>query len=234
MNFFNIFFKLFIKKNKKADNIFFKNSTTKHSMTSSCTLKLSTETEKKKAEINEKLKVLIKKYINNPEKLLQFMQLKGMKVYKFRNANKLLSKIGEEEGFLTPLKGMKAFILNLIIGILFEEKIKIGFSTKEMFIFNIDNTEIYTIARALHKYYGYKKDLPGFDYKSQEIFKRIYNNSKTQTSPIDKCTIKDIYACKEALARDLESINFTIELSVEYERSKKALNKIIKENSASI
>lgn len=233
MDFFNKFFKSFIKNNKKIENVFFKNSTTKHSMTSSCTLKLSTETEKKKAEINEKLKTLIKKYINNPEKLLQFMQLKGMKVYKFRDASKILSKIGEEEGFLTPLKGVKALVLNLVIGILFEGKIKINFSTKEMFIFNIDNTEIYTIARALHKYYGYKKDLPGFDYKSQEIFKKLYNN-KNQTNTLDKCTVRDIYACKEALARDLESINFTIELSVEYERSKKALNKLINENSANI
>jgi len=220
------------KKNNK--DIFFKNSTSKHAMTSSCTLKLSTETEKQKKLINEELKNLIKKYINTPEKLIQYMQLKGMKVYKFRNASKILEKLGEEEGFLTPLKGIKALILNLVTGILFENKIKICFSTKEMFIFNIDNTEIYTLARALHKYYGYKKNLPGFDYKSQEVFKKVYNNSKNHSSPFDKCSIKQMYACKEAIARDLESINFTIELSVEYERSQKALCKIKDTNSANI
>lgn len=221
-------------KNHNKDNVFFKSSTTKHSMTASCTLKLSTETEKNKKEINENLKKIIKKYINSPEKLMQYMQLKGMKVYKFRNASKILSRIGEEEGFLTPLKGYKALILNLIIGILFEKKLNISFYTKEMFIFNVDFVEIYTIARALHKYYGFKKDLPGFDYKSQETFKKVYNKSLNNTSPLSNCSIKEMYACKEALARDLESINFTIELSAEYERSKKMLEKIKKENSANI
>lgn len=234
MSIFRNIKKLIIKAKKNNQSVFFKNSTTKHSMNSCCTLKLSTETEKTKKYINEKLKNLIKKYMNTPEKLIQYMQLQGLKVYKFRNANKLLTKLGEEEGFLTPLKGVKAVILNFIIGILFENKIKINFSTQEMFIFNIDNTEIYTIARALHKYHGYKENLPGFDYKSQEVFKKVYNNSKNQSSPFAKCTIQQMYACKEAIARDLESINFTIELSVEYERSKKALNKIKETNSASI
>ena len=43
-----------------------------------------------------------------------------------------------------------------------------------------------------------------------------------------------MYACKEAIARDLEAIKFTIELSVEYERSKKALNKLKETNSTKI
>ena len=55
--------KYFVRKNKGNNSIYFKNSTTKHSMTASCTLKLSTETEKNKKEINENLKQLIKKYI---------------------------------------------------------------------------------------------------------------------------------------------------------------------------
>ena len=234
MRFFYNILKILIKNKKHSESVFFKSSTTKCSINSSCTLNFSSETEKKKTEINNKLKPIIKKYINHPEKLLQYMQLEGMKVYKFDNAAKILEKLGEEEGFLTPLKGFKAFILNLIIGFSFEGKLKISFTTKEMFIFNIDNTEIYTIARALHKYYGYKENLPGFDYKSQEIFKKVYNSRKSQTSPLDKCTIKDIYSCKEALARDLESINFTIDLSVEYERSKKALDKLVNENSTSV
>lgn len=224
----------FFKKNKQAtQSIYFKNSTTKFSMNSSCTLKFSTETEKKKKEINEKLKLLIKKHINSPEKLMQYMQLKGLKVYKFRNADKILKKFGEEEGFITPLKGVKALCLNLIIGLLYESKLKFGITTKEMFIFNIDSTEIYTIARALHKYYGYKHKLPGFDYQSQEIFKKVYGN-KNKGTILNTSSIRDLYACKEALARDLESINFTIELSVEYENSKKALEKIKQTDSASI
>ncbi len=214
-----------IKKENKVQGIGCTLSTTKHYMSSNYTLKFSAETEKKKKEINENLKKLIKKYIDTPEKLIQYMKLKGMNVYKIKHADKLLAKIGEEEGFLTPLKGFKALILNFITSIYFEGKPKISFSTKEMFIFNIGQTEIYTIARALHKYYGYKNNLPGFDYKSQTIFKKVYGNIHSgQSLPLANCSaLKDLYACKEALARDLESINFTIELSVEYERARKAL-----------
>ena len=220
-------------KNKK--NVFFKSSTTKHLMNSYCTLQFSAETEKKKKEINERLKVLVKKYINTPEKLIQYMKLKGYTVYKFRGADKLLAQFGEEEGFLTPLKGYKALVLNFIIGVLFEQKIKIKFKTEEMFIFNVGATEIYTIARALHKHQGYTNNLPGFDYKSQETFKKVYKISKLQNvSPFATCSINDMYACKEAIARDLEAIKFTIELSVEYERSKKALNKLKETNSTKI
>ena len=236
----NIIHKQFVKivlwqRNKnKAGKIFFKSSTTKHSMKSSCSLKISAETEKKKNEINEELRNIVKKYINTPENLIQYIQTQGIKVYKFKNADKILALLGEEEGFLTPLKGLKAIFLNMILKIKAGKIHGFGFSTEEMFIFNLNNTEIYTIARALHKYYGYKNNLPGYDYKSQEIFKKVYKKSKNHTSPFFGCTINDMYACKEAIARDLESINFTIALSVEYERSKKALEKISKNKSTNI
>ena len=235
MTFFNnIKDKIFNKSKKNMEVCNF--STTKHVMGANYTLNFSTETEKKKKEINEKLKVTVLKYINTPEKLLQLMELKGLKVYKIRQADKIFEKLGEEEGFLTPLKGYKALAINFIIGILYEGKIKIGFSTKEMFIFKAGETEIYTIARALHKYYGYKHNLPGFDYKSQEIFKRVYKRIHShQSSPFANCnSIKDMYACKEAIARDLESINFTIQLSVENECAKKALVKLQSTKSANI
>lgn len=219
-----IFGKLFKKKKDIINS--YNIATTKHSIGVGCTLKFSSETEKKKREINDYLKNLISKYINTPEKLLRYMELKGLKVYRIRKASNLLAKIREEEGFLTPLKGFKAFIINIIIGLAFEEKFKISFSTKEMFIFNTENVEIYTVARALHKYYGFKNNLPGFDYKSQELFKNLYANSKkSTTNPIGNMnSLKDIFSCKEALARDLESINFTIQLSIEHERAKKALD----------
>ena len=216
-------------------SVYCKNSTTKHSMTASCTLKLSAQTELKKKEINEKLKNIMKKYIDSPEKLIQYLQLKGNKVYRIKNANKILSKFGEEEGFLTPLKGKKAFVLNLILGILCDGRLNISFETTPMFIFDSGKTEIYTIARALYKHQGYKNNLPGYDYKSQEIFKKVYQkNNANCSSPFENCTIKEMFSCKEAIARDLESINFTVSLALEYQQSKKALAKIIETNSAKV
>lgn len=224
---------MFLQKKHAEKNIYFKNSTTKRIVTSCCDVNFTKETEKKRKEIEEDLKVIVKKYINEPEKLIQYIKMQGVNVYKVNNAEKILKKIGEEEGFITPLKGLKALFLNSIINFLTENKTSLKLSTNEMFIFNTNKTEIYTIARALYKYFGYKNNMPGYDYKTQEIFKKVYNRKSRQRF-FSTCSINDMYACKEAIARDLESINFTINLSVEYDGSKNALKKIKETNSANI
>ncbi|MCD7879285.1 MAG: hypothetical protein LUG16_05055 [Candidatus Gastranaerophilales bacterium] len=232
---FQKYIKKFVHKKRNNENsLSYGSPTTKYAMNSCCNIKLSSLTEKKKNEINEKLYVIVKKYINYPEKLIQYIRLSGANVYKVKNAEKYLSNIGEEEGFITPLKGFKALYINLLLYVFAGVNLKAIFSTNEMFIFNEGCTEIYTIARAFHKYYGFKYNLPGYDYKSQEIFKKVYGNNKRKSSILNSCSIKDIYACKEAIARDLESINFTIHLSEEYEGSKKALKKIKENNSANV
>ena len=65
---------------------------------------------------------------------------------------------------------------------------------------------------------------------------KVYGNLHSGHSlPLANCSsLKDLYACKEALARDLESINFTIELSVEYERARKAMGILNSTKSANI
>lgn len=227
MSIFNKIKKLIKQNNKIQSLVSFNNSTTKHAVNSSCTLELSTKTNEIKKELYQEVKNKIKKYINTPEKLLQYLQLKGVKVYRIKNAEEVLSKIGEEEGFITPQRGMNAITLNFIV------KKQIGFTTKEMMIFDLDKIEIYAVARALYKYYGFKRKLPGYDYKSQEIFKKIYSKRKNSQDAFANCSIKEIFACKEALARDMESINFTVELSNEYQNARAALKKL-KENGTNI
>lgn len=223
-----------MKQAKNNNLVVFSGSTSKHAMNANCTLSLTSKTEDKKKEINAKVKTLVNKHMDNPEQLLRHLILKGLTVYKLPKAEKILAKLGEEEGFLTPLKGFKALYLNFIIGLVLYKKPIFKFTTKEMFIFDKGSTEIYTIARAIHKYYGFKNNLPGYDYNTQEKFKKVYRLSKNSNYNFSDCTIKDFYACKEALSRDLESINFSIELSVEYERSKKALNKLKETNCTTV
>ncbi len=212
----------------------YKNSTTTRTMNSSATLTFSTKTEEKKKTLEEFMDNLLKDYMDSPEKLLKYMKKEGMKVYKMKQADKILDRIGEQEGFLTPLKGLKALILNFILGIMVEKKLIISFNTSEMFIFNDTETEIYTLSRALYKYYGYKNNLPGYDYKSQEIYKKIYKKDPNQKGLFNKFSLKDMYACKDAMARNLEAINYTVNLAERYEGSKKALQKIKDDNSANI
>lgn len=228
------FFKKFIetansllqkKKQSFSGSVSYKNSTTKHAMNSSCTMKLSSQTDKIKEEIDLKVSDVVKKYFHTPEKLVQYMKTQGIKIYRINKAEKILSFFGEEEGFITPLKGTKAILLNILVSALCGEKFSFDIKSKEMMIFDVNNTEIYTIARAFYKYTGYKNNLPGYDYKSQSTFKRLYSK-RHHSSPFTGCGIEDMYACKEAIARDMESINFTINLSSEYENAKKAAKKI--------
>ncbi len=221
------------KKSKKIDSVSYKNSTNKYSMNSSCTMALTSATEEKKQKVYDEVKKIVVDYFNTPEKLILYMKARGCIVYRIRNAEKILSYISEEEGFISPLKGYKALFLNLIISICCSKNFNLSLSTKEMVIFDDKNTEIYTVARAFFKYKGFKYNLPGYDYNSQETFKRVYGQ-RNQSSPFAACSIKDMYACKDALARDMESINFTLELSKEYEMAKKAALKVTTEDGANI
>lgn len=223
-----------ITSKKETNKNCFSFSTTKRAVNADCSLKLSLKTEEQKAEINTYLKNIIKKYSDKPDKLLQFARMKGIAIHKIPNAEKLLLYINEKEGFITPLKGFNALYLNFITEFFTSKKIKFSFQTKEMIILNYGKTDIFVLIRALHKYYGYKKRLPGFDDKSQKIYKKLYNSPKNLDDNLNNCTLKDMYACKEALARDLESINFTIKLSDEYANAKKAMQKLVETNSIKV
>ncbi len=225
------------KKNNYVDSqVIYKNAASKYSITAECTMELSGQTEEKKKEINDYLNKLIKKYIETPEKLIQYMRLKGSKIYEINNADNILALFNEEEGFITPQKGLKAIFLTFLLSTLGEGRAKVNYSMPEIFVFNKKNTEIYTIARALHKYYGFINNFPGFDSKSQAIFKKIYGkkNLKNTNERLNNLPLKDVIACRSALARDLDSINFTLKLSLEYEQSKKALKKLITDKNANI
>lgn len=223
------FFCKFVKKETTYGNVMKNNK-----MTNCCTLNLTAETEKKKTAINEKVKKLVLKYINNPKKLVQYMKFNGLAVYNIKNAEKFLKYVNEEEGFIIPSNKIEAFALNFMTGLLAEKKLKISFNSSPMFIFDEKNAEIYTIARALHKYFGFKSKLPGFDIKSQNLFKKVYNSRRKTSSPFSKSSLAEMYACKEAIQRDLESINFSIKLSEETEGAKHALKKIKETSSAKV
>ena len=89
-------------------------------------LTLNNEIETKKTQINNTLKEIISKNQNNPEKLLDFIKESGTDVYRINNANIFLKCIGEEEGFIPPLKGLNAFLLNILINFIVHKKILIS------------------------------------------------------------------------------------------------------------
>ena len=158
---------LFRKNKYVTEKVVYGNSTGKYSITRGCTVEISSKSEAKRKEIENQLKPLVKKYVENPQKLLQYLKFKGVKIYQINNAGKILSFFGEEEGFISKQTGIKSCILGIVLSIITEKKFNIAFSNSEILIFDSKSCDNYIIARAIHKYYSSKNNLPGYDKKSQ-------------------------------------------------------------------
>ncbi len=224
--------KFYKAKYQNHSNMAFTTSTTKTAMNGACTLKLNSKTEENKRKVDLGAKELIKRNIKTPEKLLEFVQTKGTKVYKTAKADTILRIIGEEEGFITPQEGIKALYLNFLIGILVENKLNISLKTKEMFLLRDLPVDIYIMSHQFHKWYGFKMKLPGYDFETQKKFKKLYKT--LDDTEIKQCSLGEVISLKEAVARNVESIDFVVSLAREYEGSKKSLEKIKTKAGASV
>ncbi len=165
------------------------------------------EFEKMRAALNEQVKEIIQPNIQTPEKLLEYVEIKGTEVYKISNADKALDRICETEGFITPIKGWRALYLNFIL------KRKLGFQTPEMFVLRNAPLNAYVLAHQFYKWYAYKMALPGYDDATQEKFKKIWMFA--QEKNIAKLSYNDLASLKEAIERDIEAVDFVIKLAKE-------------------
>ena len=78
------------------------NTTTKTHINASETMTLSSQTEKILESMDAEVKNIVKACLTDPAKLLTFVEEHGTPVYKIAHADKLLAKINEEEGYITP------------------------------------------------------------------------------------------------------------------------------------
>lgn len=205
-------------------------STTKTHINASETMVLSTETKKTLESLDEEVKNIVKTCSFDPELLLKFIEQQGTSVYRFCYADKLLAKIKEEEGFIVPLKGFKAFYLNFITNFFTKKKFCFSFKTNEMFVLKDGEANIYYLLHHFHKWYGFKKNLPGYDEKSQKLFKENFRNMQNTK----ELTVDEILSLKEAIARDSQAADFVIQLAKESSGAKIALKKIKNEGGAEI
>lgn len=208
------------------------NSTTKTHITASSTMHLTTETEKNKEEADFCIKNIIMQNLETPEKLLDYVNERGTGVYKFSLADKILGCIKEEEGFITPLKGFKAFYLNIMLGIFSKKPLTFSCKTPAMFVLRNLPVNIYYMMHQFHKWYGFSVNLPGYDPQTQEDFKNAFSDLKN--GDFGDMSVGEIIAMKEAIARDAEAIDFVIKLAKEQSGSKKVLDKIKNDGSANI
>lgn len=193
------------------------NSKMKVSVNQAASLHLNTVSDEDKKKVEKIAEKIIKKYFGDIPRTIKLLEKRGIKVYRTRFAVKLLGNINEKQGFLTPLKGYKAFYLNFWIGLLCDKKFVFSTKTNEMFVFTTKDIDNFYLASQVYRFVAFKKNLAGFEYEIQEKFKKIYKNPNVKN--FNSLTAGDIFALKEAIARDVEAVDFATNLYSETEFS---------------
>ena len=180
------------------------NKTSKTIISGSEHMTLTSQTEKNIDLVRKNVEDILKNCESQPAKLLNYIEAAGTKVLKLNHADKILQVIGEEEGLICELRGLKALYLNL--------SINMGFSLKSKPIFIMREGAIDPLFMIHHfyKWYALKMDLPGFDYKSQQNFKKYLKNINHKD--ITTLSVDDILQLQEAINRDQEATRFCLEL----------------------
>ncbi len=195
-------------KNKTSKTIF---SATEH-------MTLTSETEKNKELVKKNVEDIVKSCGGRPDKLLDYITAAGTQVYKINNADKILKVIGEDEGLITELRGLKALYLNLFTNTSF------SFRTKPVFVINDKEIEPLYILHQFYKWYALKLNLPGFDYKTQQNFKKYIK--RVNDKSLNRLSMEDTLALTEAVARDQEATDFALSFAKQTEGAKKVHQKM--------
>lgn len=202
------------------------NKTSKTFLSSNVTVTLTAETEKNKEIVLKSVSEIAADVKNNPYMLLEYIKAHNTKVVKIPNADKILAFIHEDEGLVCELKGLEALYINILTDSGF------SFKSKAMFILRDGEIEPYYMLHQFYKWFAYYRELPGFDYRSQKLFKKYLNSD--DTSGLENLTLDEITGLKEAINRDNEAIDFTVNYAKSIDGSKNVLNKIKDEGSAGI
>lgn len=219
LNFLLFLQNLFKKKNKSN---FFTDSSIKSSVNSAAIVELNSKYETTKKEVEQIATKIVKKYFGDIDKTVNILEKRGIRVYRTKFAVDILKNINEKQGFLTPLRGFKAFYLNFLISLIFDKKLSFAAKTPSMFVFTAAPIDKYFLASQVYRFVAFKKKLPGFEYSVQEKFKKIYKNPNMKN--FNNLTAGDIFALKEAIARDVESVDFAMKLNAETELLQKIDN----------
>ncbi|MBR1942685.1 hypothetical protein IJ843_03000 [bacterium] len=208
----------FARRKRRKARTSFTNSTSKTVLNNGCSLNLTVKTEENKAKLENNVAAILKSFENMPEKMLIYIERNGTPVIRHPKAGKILDIIREEQGYIRELKGLKAFLLNLM---LFR---KIGFKTQAMFLMDEGQLDQYAMIHQFYKWYAMKIGMPGFDANAQENFRKYIDENSYLN--MDNLDVDDIIALKEAIARDVDAITFVENIAKQNEGSQKAMKKL--------
>lgn len=194
------------------------NKTSKTVLSENVTMTFTSETEKNKELVLKSVTEIVSGAKGNPALLLEYIKAHNTRVVRIKQADKILRLIKEEEGLICELKGMEALYINLLTDGGFY------FRTKPIFIIKDGDIEPYGIIRGFYKWFSFFQGLPGFDYKSQKLFKKYLHLPDSVS--FDNLSLDEMTGLKEAIARDREATDFTINFANSIDGSKNVLNKI--------
>ncbi len=207
--------------------------TSKRIITSNDSLLIDSKEISIKDEINAEAKTILKEAIDKPEILVNFIKSKGGRVIKSKYMKFILFLVGEQTGFLPPLKGFKAFSLNILLNILTPAKLRLKLTTPALFALDDKPVNIYLLSHQFHLWLSYVNELPGFDHQTRNNFKTIWD-SNVDSIEIKNLSIEEILSLKDAIARDTEALKFVKEMTREFVGQKQSLQKIKQGGSANI
>lgn len=213
------------KRLQKYSKNSYTNKTSKRIIGSAADVTLSAETNNIINEVKNNVTSIVKKTNCNPDELLKYIEAAKTPVYKINNADKLLANINEEEGLICEKEGLQALYLSIITGR------AISFTTPAMFVLRNGDIDKYYMLHNFYRWYSLKSDLPGFEYKSQKLFKLYLSNPDIV---LKRLSMSDILSVKEAIARDQEASSFVIDYTKQQEGSKNVIDKIKNDGGANI
>ncbi|OGI01347.1 MAG: hypothetical protein A2Y25_02505 [Candidatus Melainabacteria bacterium GWF2_37_15] len=197
----------------------------KNILTGDDSLSIDGEQRVIKEEINKQAREVLKNAIDKPEILLDFIKSKGTQIVKSKHIHKILLLFGETEGFITPMKGIKALLFTTVINMFSPVKLKAGFSTPAIFALNDEPVNIYILAHQFHLWLSYINNLPGFEERTLYNFKNFWKQGH-QSQDVSYLSVDEIFSLKDIIARELEALSFVKELGREFEGQKKSIKKL--------
>lgn len=201
-----------------------KPSKRKEYFSSGCLLTLDSIAESEKSKMEEELALILKTANYEPKEVLKYIKNHGTEVFYVDNL-KLLNAINISEGFIYPLKGLKAMYLSSIVNK------KLHFNTNEVFVLGIGEINKYYFIYHFYNWYAFKHGIVGIDAESFELLNKYLYEAKDED--INSLQLADIYKLKDAIEQDKAAIEFVIKLCKQQETSKKTLDKI-KDSGANI
>lgn len=239
INFFKAIKKIIFRRNippaLQSEN-FLKNISRKgikDCFTGDDTLSISGKQKIIKDDINKEAKSIIKKSIESPEMLLDYVESKGTVIIKSAYMDRILKFFGEKEGFIPPITGIRAMALIVAINFVSKTKLKLDFRTPPMFALNDNPVNIYTISHQFHLWMSYINELPGFEEKNMKNFRDFWEEGP-ESKDISFLAVNDILSLKDIIAREMEALDFVREMAREFIGQKNSIKKIREGKSVNI